>query len=73
MKVRSFINFLLDHFSEDDNIDVNHCCDGGCLLRKMEAGDADDTLIWVVDGDNETYYHGEWIDQQNALEDTNKL
>lgn len=62
MKVGSFIRFLLDHFNEYDDIDVNHCCDGGCLLMKTEDGDDDDSLIWVVDGDNETYYHGDWID-----------
>ena len=43
MKVRPFIKFLLDHFNEDDAIEVNHCCDGGAFITNQIG--SDDTLI----------------------------
>ena len=72
MKVKSFVKFLLDHFSEDDDIEVSHALEGGCLLMKLENGEADDSLIWIADGDNETYYHGELVERQYELENTAK-
>lgn len=72
MKVRSFIKFLLDHFNEADNIEVSHALEGGCLLMKLEDGEADDSLIWIADGDSETYYHGELVERQYELENTVK-
>lgn len=69
MKVKSFIRFLLDHFDENDNIEVSHDVDGGCLLMMLEDGEADDSLIWIVNGDNETYYHGELVERQYEVED----
>lgn len=70
MKVKSFIRFLLDHFNEDDDIEVTHDIDGGCLLMKLEDGESDDSLIWIADGDNETYYHGELVERHYEMEDT---
>lgn len=64
MKVKSFVRFLLDHFNEGDNIEVSHATECGCQLMKLEDGEADDSLIWIVDGDNEAYYHGELVEKQ---------
>lgn len=69
MKVKSFIRFLLDHFDENDNIEISHALEGGCLLMMLEDGEVDDSLIWIADGDNETYYHGELVERQYEKED----
>lgn len=71
MKVRSFIKFLLDHFSEDDDIEVNHCCDGGAFITDQIG--SDDTLICLsVSDDEDHFYNGDWIDKKYEMEDINK-
>lgn len=73
MKVKSFIKFLLDHFNEDDNIEIAPAY-GDCSLRKLEADEVDESFIWITykhdkDKDNETSYHGFMIDKQYEAED----
>lgn len=62
MKIKSFIKFLLDHFSEDDDIEVNHCCNGGAFISNQI--DSDDTLICLSTSDDEDhFYNSVWIDE----------
>lgn len=74
MKVKSFVKFLLDHFNEDDNIEVSQAY-GDCSLRKLEVDEIDNSFIWITDkydSDNDSYYHGNTIDKQYGIENTAK-
>lgn len=61
MKIKSFIKFLLDHFNEDDDIEINHAC--GVAFITDQIG-SDDTLICLsTSDDGDHFYNGDWVDE----------